>query len=619
MMMKNKGFYITALIATGKDVTDSRIDFIKGCNLIFGKSETGKTHVLHLIEFLLGKTNKSKNVTNPQMVPEGMGYDCFYLEIAQYEDDKPYTIQRKLNGKSVYVKPVRYTSFSNTEIKSKEYSITGKKNSYSDFLLHLIGYDDKIEVKKAATDKVQLSFSSIRHLILANENRVIADSPIFNPTNQVTETTREKSLIYLLTSGEDDSKFKPEEKKDIQKAKIHGKMELLNDVIKQKEEQINKIGDVNFTDLTDDTFVKQYKAEFDKTDNILNEMYRKRNELEEKRNKLKSKQMFVEAFLSRIKLLNQHYALDIERYDFLYQGHQIFEMLGDNAICPLCKSRLDSKHFTEAGFAESLKIEYDNIIQRKSESDQLISIKEKELSNIKLETNKILSRILSLSEDIKNVEIHISNLRSILERYQTNIESKTRLSYLQEETQRLHSDYNHLANELKRVGQKASSYVRETNIKDEFCGLLQKKLADWKIEDSKTVVFNEQSFDFILGGKPRLSCGKGARGVTCTAILMTLVEYCILHDIPFTRTLIVDSPITAHFSGIDVIPEETTQNKFFRYCNDKINNYQFIVIDNKSPNREERKVLSNINYIEFSESGRCGFYPPQQNTINKVE
>ena len=217
------------------------------------------------------------------MVPEGKGYDCFYLEIAKYENDEPYTIQRKLNSKSVYVKPVKYTSFSDPEIRSDEYSTVSKKNAYSDFLLRLIGYDNKVEVKKSATDKAQLSFSTIRHLILASENRVIAETPIFNPTSQFAEATREKSLIYLLTSGEDDSNFEPEDKKDIQRAKIHGKMELLNDVIKQKEELIFKIGDVNYADFTDEAFVKQYKTELAKTDSTLNDLYQKRNELEKRR------------------------------------------------------------------------------------------------------------------------------------------------------------------------------------------------------------------------------------------------------------------------------------------------------------------------------------------------
>lgn len=162
-------------------------------------------------------------------------------------------------------------------------------------------------------------------------------------------------------------------------------------------------------------------------------------------------------------------------------------------------------------------------------------------------------------------------------------------------------------------------YNKESNIKDEFCNQLKQKLQEWELDDSQTVVFNESKFDFVLGGKDRLSCGKGARGVTCTAILMTLVEFCVNHDIPFTRTLVIDSPITAHFSDEKLPAEETTQYKFFKYINDKVTDYQLIVIDNKSPKPEDRTNLSNINYIEFSSDGRQGFYPVNPNNIDVVE
>lgn len=153
------------------------------------------------------------------------------------------------------------------------------------------------------------------------------------------------------------------------------------------------------------------------------------------------------------------------------------------------------------------------------------------------------------------------------------------------------------------------TYAKQSNIKDEFCNILKLKLQEWELDDSQTVVFDESKFDFILGGKDRLSCGKGARGVTCTAILMTLVEFCIKHDIPFTRTLVIDSPITAHFSDEKLPVEETTQYSFFHYINSEVKDYQLIIIDNKSPSPEDRTNLTNINYIEFSSDGRQGFYP----------
>ena len=84
--MKNKGFYIKSLVATGRNVAEARIDFIKGCNLIFGKSDTGKSHILHLIEYLLGKNKLEATVV------EGREYDCYYLEIAEYSNDNIFTM-----------------------------------------------------------------------------------------------------------------------------------------------------------------------------------------------------------------------------------------------------------------------------------------------------------------------------------------------------------------------------------------------------------------------------------------------------------------------------------------------------------------------------------------------
>ena len=128
------------------------------------------------------------------------------------------------------------------------------------------------------------------------------------------------------------------------------------------------------------------------------------------------------------------------------------------------------------------------------------------------------------------------------------------------------------------------------------------------IGENDPVVFDENGFDFVIGGKKRLTCGKGARGVTCSAILMTLLEFCQLKDIPFSNVLVLDSPITAHFTDGKVPVEETTQSQFFKYCNERINDYQLIIIDNKSPKSNERENLSNINFIEFSKDGRNGFY-----------
>lgn len=611
--MKNKGFYIKSLVATGPNVVDARIDFAKGCNLIFGKSDTGKSHILHLIEYLLGKKELAT-------VVEGQEYDCYYLEIAEYSTDNVFTIQRRLKENKSIVKAVSYKLFHNENTRGEEYSISYSKNktTLSSFLLRLSGFNPETILKKSIYDRTVLSYTHIRHLILANENRVVSENPIFNPSNQHIDKTLEKSIIYFLTSGEDDANFNPPEKPEIKKARIQGKMEIIDDVIKSKENQIVEIGDADYADFSDPSFLKEYQKTFDKTAKELDNLNEQRLNLESKISGLRSKQIFVESFLNRLKLLHEHYELDIDRYDFIYQGHQVIELIGDTTICPLCKSHIDAQNIDD-GFAEALNVEFSNLIQRRDESASMIRCKEQELENILVTVRTLSSELSSLVEKIRNIEFKIDGIRETLMRYQHNIENKTRLNDLQEETQYLRNEYNKLKNDLKDAGQKQESYDKESNIKDEFCNLLKQKLQEWELDDSQTVVFDESKFDFILGGKDRLSCGKGARGVTCTAILMTLVEFCIKHDIPFTRTLVIDSPITAHFSDEKLPAEETTQYKFFQYINDKVTDYQLIVIDNKSPKQEDRTNLSNINYIEFSSDGRRGFYPINPNDVEPNE
>lgn len=609
--MKNKGFYIKSLVATGRNVTESRIVFSKGCNLVFGKSDTGKSHILHLIEFLLGKKKLDATVV------EGREYDCYYLEIAEYSNDNIFTIRRKLNENKATVKPTSYDIFHDENIKGEDYYISPSKNkmTLSSFLLGLSGFQPEITLKKSTHDKTSLSYTFIRHLILANENRVVSENPIFNPTNQRTDTTLEKSIIYYLTSGEDDANFNPPERPEIKRARIQGKMDIIDHVIKIKENQIIEIGDADYADFSDPSFIKEYQKTFDKTAKELDKLNKQRRGLESRISVLRSKELFVKSFLNRLKLLHEHYELDIERYDFIYQGHQVIELIGDSSICPLCKSHLDAQNI-EVGFAIALKSEFSNLIQRKEESASMIRCKEQELEDLLVSIQTLSHELSTLIDKTRNIEFKIDGIKETLIRYQHNIENRTRLNDLQEETQNLRTEYKKLENDLKSVSQKQEPYNKESNIKDEFCNELKQKLQEWDLDDSQTVVFNESKFDFVLGGKDRLSCGKGARGVTCTAILMTLVEFCIKHDIPFTRTLVIDSPITAHFSDEKLPAEETTQYKFFNYINNKVNDYQLIIIDNKSPKQEDRANLTNINYIEFSSDGRQGFYPVNPSNID---
>ena len=209
-------------------------------------------------------------------------------------------------------------------------------------------------------------------------------------------------------------------------------------------------------------------------------------------------------------------------------------------------------------------------------------------------------------EKIKMFATQMAGIKETLRQYQRNIERKAESNYLASELSRLLKKLDKLNKEQSQK-HVAEPYIRQTDIKGDFCRDLKEKLVTWNLlKENETVVFDENGFDFILGAKDRLSCGKGSRGVTCSAILMTLVEDCYKKDIPFSNFLVIDSPITAHYDGEDMEADETTQAKFFRYCNDTVFDYQLILIDNKAPDEAMRSQLSNIHYIQFTKEN--GFY-----------
>ena len=601
-LMKNKGFYIKSVIATGKEKITSRVDFKDGCNLLFGPSEMGKSSVFSLIDFMLGKKE------DPKLPPEGQGYTSFYMEFVTHNDGAIHTARRLLKEKCVVVKDCTYDQFDNKAINGVTYQFSGNNKTYSQYLMELNGFEGDLQLRKSTTDKATFTFTWIRHLILADENRIVSETPIFNPSDEKVSATQEKSVIYYLTTGEDDSKFKTQEKAEHRNLRYTGMIEITKDSIDEINRKIQELGDTSYADFKDETAMSALQRKLSEDEAKLNSLYERRSKLEDDKRQVVSKQMFVNEFIKRMEMLAKHYQTDLSRYEYLFEGANLFSILTETHVCPICSSEIkDKTQFNEA-FLSSIQNEYDQVKAKLADIKDVIDKKNKERTQLLNKMNAIIHELDGIASEVNNFNSQLSSIKSLLARYQENLEKKTEARLLQEESQRL---YKKLAELEKEKTNKPASpdYKRQTAINEEFCNLVKEKLVYWNVlKENEPVVFDERGFDFVLGGKDRLTCGKGARGVTCAAILMSLLEYCQLKDIPFSNVLVLDSPITAHFSEGRQYAEQTTQTRFFKYCNDRIKDYQLIIIDNKSPERSEMVTLSNINYIEFSKEGRNGFY-----------
>ena len=601
--MTNKGFFIKAIIAKGDGMITSRVDFKEGCNLLFGPSEMGKSSVFSLIEYLLGGRE------TPKQPPEGEGYTAFYMEYETIEDHQTHTVKRVHDEKTIQIKDCAYEQYETPSLKATSY----KEKEYSQYLMTINGFDDNLKLRKSTTDKASFTYAWIRHLILADENRIVSELPIFNPQGQNTATTQEKSVIYYLTTGQDDSSFQEQEKKEHRDTRYEAMIALTHEDIEAVNKRIRDLGDVSYADFKDESILKAMEAKIAEEEGRLNERYNQRTKLENDRREVTSKLLFVREFIKRMEMLRKHYQTDIERYAFLFESANLFSLLTDTHECPVCHSEIKDMTQVDETYMETLQKEYEQVQSKINDIADLIEKKEKEKGRLIAQGNKIGLEINSAESEINSFTLKLSSIKSTLEKYQENIEKKAEARFLAEESQRLYKKLDKLEKE-KKTKLATPEYHRQTSIGEEFCNMVKEKLVYWNILDEKdAVVFDESGFDFVLGGKARLTCGKGARGVTCSAILMTLLEYCDIKDIPFSHMMVLDSPITAHFTDKKRYAGETTQARFFQYCNEKVKDYQLIIIDNKSPEALERENLSNINYIEFSEEARNGFY------LGKVE
>lgn len=602
--MKNKGFYIKSVIAVGDGMITSRVDFNDGCNLLFGPSEMGKSSVFSLIDFMLGKKDA------PKLPPEGQGYNTFYMEIITKEDAATHTVKRLLKDKSVTVKDCTYELFENKTISGVAYPIsaTNKKKTYSQYLMELNGFEGDLQLRKSTTDKASFTYTWIRHLILADENRIVSETPIFNPSDEKVSATQEKSVIYYLTTGEDDSNFISQEKAEHRNLRYTGMIEITKESIEEINRKIQALGDVSFAGFKDETAMKALQSKISEDENKLKSLYERRAKLEDEKRQLMSKQMFVNEFIKRMEMLENHYITDLGRYEYLFDGANLFSILTETHVCPVCNSEIIDKTQINDEFLASIQKEYDQVKAKLKDIKDVIEKKKKEMLHLLNKINTITHELDGVATEVNNFSSQLLSIKNLLARYQENIEKKTEARFLQEESQRLYKKLAELEKE-KAKRPAAPEYKRETSINEEFCSLVKEKLVYWNVlKENEPVVFDENGFDFVLGGKERITCGKGARGVTCAAILLSLLEYCLLKDIPFSNVIVLDSPITAHFSDGKQFAEQTTQTRFFKYCNDNIKDYQLIIIDNKSPEPNDRANLTNINYIEFSKDGRNGFY-----------
>lgn len=95
-----------------------------------------------------------------------------------------------------------------------------------------------------------------------------------------------------------------------------------------------EIGDVSYVNLKDSRLLEYYKIEIEKTSLTLSQLYKQKKEISSNLEDLSSEFMFNNEFLERMKLLKEHYRIDLERLEFINEGRKLIQRI------KLCKNVL---------------------------------------------------------------------------------------------------------------------------------------------------------------------------------------------------------------------------------------------------------------------------------------
>ena len=608
------GFYIKELRVTGARKKNASVLFRPGLNVISGASDTGKSYVFACLEYMLGREEDPKTIT------ESAGYTDIFLEIAYFNSNESICIHRKIGEKNVHLKHCSISQyFTSRELMSTLPVKHSPKNqaTLSGFLLNMCGLNDiKLKTNKE-NNKESLTFSDLRKFTCIHEERIITEKQPFYYDLSFPKPTKFQSFLKFFLTGNDDSNLVQKEKKEIVETRLKSKIELLKDQLELKCEKHREVIEVTNPVLESNS--DELNMQLLETNVELNLLGNSRNEvfgrIQQKKNVIFQKTELK----NRFELLVRHYKVDLERLKFVQEGGGFLNQL-DNRVCPVCFQDIHEEH-------------KEHIIN----NDKLIDA-------VDAEANKIQSKLIDLEDTFMELEATIENLNSELETLMDEykvIDSKiseelkpkqdfiknrldkilghernlVRMRLLGEEIKEIEeriAELEHLfANRPKDVS--ASIALPKLEV-DALCLSIEKRLQSWNYDKNVKTTFDSSSkvFDITIGTKLRKSYGKGKRGVSYAACIIGFMDYCNNKKRPFSNLVILDSPLTAYEKNKeDKLKNPLSTdivNSFYENLAKTPDNRQIIILDNKSPNDE---ISEKINHILFSGTvgtDRFGFF-----------
>jgi len=607
------GFILRGIALTGPGQATAEVTFTRGLNVIAGPSDTGKSFIAQCIDYALGGGDPPKDIA------EAEGYSTVSLDIESNSNQRLYKLERSLRGGEVLCK----TAGQPDRVLAAKHQ-GGKEDTVSQFLLDLSGLGTK-KVRTNEQGKTRpLSFRDIARLVIIDEETVITEnSPVLS--GQHMSVTVESGVFRLLLTGADDSSIIAKEDPKIVKGRQAGKVELLDDLLRNTRDRLSELGVVG-------TLPEERDRLFRIEDSIQTAIVERNTAqagaipLEVRRHASwtalredESRLAVLSELRTRFDLLQEQYSSDLRRLETIAEASIRLDQLKEER-CPMCgalaehhdhadreehPSLADISLSSKAEALKTYKLLQDLQTTRAGTATEIEQLqgncdaRQGELSSISVELKALMEQSVAVATK------KLDELRARAEACRKAIEVLERIQELEE-----------LLEEENKPKKRRKADVTDAAVStaqaDPFSSEVEALLKAWHFPDLNRVSFSENDQDIVISGRARKSHGKGVRAILRAAFNFALLQLCVQDERPFPNFVLIDSPLLVYEEpdADEASFPQDIKKHFWESVKASFSEAQVIIIEN-SKQLPGDDIVRDVNVVHFSgnNQGRYGFIP----------
>lgn len=596
--------FISEIAFISKTLETKFISFDKQISFIYGASNTGKSYLLDVMDFMLGKESIDH-------VPEAKNYQEIRMKVKLSGSD--YTLFRGMSSNDIDVynghvdQPVGDLFLDGYRAKYQ----TNKIKLISDFYMSKLQADNQFIVKNLWGEKVAFTIRFLSRIILSTEERILSrKSPIEKGDSN--EDKNNRQVFRVLLTGKNDNDIVPVRRGKELGIERSTKVEVIEELIKELASDLT-YPEKTYEDLLQQRERLEYseseikvglKESKEKVSNLLKDKKKYSNEIDT-----------VQSDIDTISINKLNFEYLMELYDsdinrLKSQEESAFYLLSKtNEECRSCGSILSEEVYSSSGLEllaqasiseikkiESKKIELSIAKGLLEEKEIIKSTKLLNMSKVLITTEGLLEKRTKYTDGDENkLDLILAELNNV----KTDILITERINSLKKQAFDVSKNVNPKTYDTKDF------YPSKDDL-TYFCEIYKEILDEIKFPYIGKIEFDMANFDVIIGGKHRRSNGKGVRAILHSIFKISLLLYCERKKLFHPRIVILDSPLVTYrgpesrlgklSDDEQALKNTKLSDNFIAYLNKIRNSAQFIVIENIELTEDQLKTVSSVKF-----------------------